>query len=170
VQGAHHSKRGIKPFLFSPFKAILTTRVTVKFDGQGIGENRRDLPAYRTARSMASSEISPSKAWKARPGGKLWTSFASQNARIEYRRSLHVCFDFSWEHGRPLSGQIPRGVVDVQNLDSVPFHAVHGDVRKGRKNQLARSFLAPLTATVRKRFQGTDTLVKLVHGGLAKLG
>jgi len=32
-------------FLFSPFKAILTTRVTVKFGSQGIGENRRDLPA-----------------------------------------------------------------------------------------------------------------------------
>jgi hypothetical protein len=45
VQGTHHKERGIKPFLFSPLKAVLTTRVTVKFGGQGIGENRRDLPA-----------------------------------------------------------------------------------------------------------------------------
>jgi hypothetical protein len=43
--GLRYQERGIKPFLFSPFKAILTTRVTVKFGSQGIGENRRDLPA-----------------------------------------------------------------------------------------------------------------------------
>jgi hypothetical protein len=36
--GLRYQERGIKPFLFSPFKATLTTRVTVKFGSQGIGE------------------------------------------------------------------------------------------------------------------------------------
>ena len=102
VEGAHHWKRGIKPFLFSPFKAILTTRVTVKFGSQGIGEDRRDLPACccNTARQ---DRWLHRKSHRAKPGRHALEASCglhspARRPRIEYPRSLHVCFDFSLKH------------------------------------------------------------------------
>ena len=121
----------------------------------------RPAVVHRTARSMASSEISPSKARKARPGGKLWTPLGAKHVGLEANANLTVDFTTMTDLENPhLTAVIVDSVKEtiLANSDAPSFLEAatkHFDARRPRVFRKAANRLSILSTACLAASEGS---------------
>jgi hypothetical protein len=63
-----------------------------------------------------------------------------------------------------------RAVINPQDLEALLLYSIDSDIRQRRKQELAGSFFAPDTTTIRPVFQRLDNSIHFANGRLAETG